>query len=568
MSLRSIMPGKAALALALAASGLAVGSWTAADAGAPPARPGPSAATLTSPLGQIVAMRRISEAQYRNAIGDIFGPDITVAGRFEPVVRPVGELIASGSSDAAISPAGLEQFDAMARVIAAQVFNDAHRAQFVDCTPTNPAAADANCASKVLTPLGRYIFRRPLTAEEQAFYVKLAGDGAGPTQSFDKGLELALAAMLTSPNFLYIVETAEPDPANPGQLRLDNYSRATRLAMTLWNTTPNDALLDAAAAGDLTNAVKLEAVANRMVQSPRMEAGVRAFFADMLKFEKFDELSKDPLIYPYFNQDVLKALPEQMLRTISDHLLARDGDYRELFTTPRTFMTRALGGLYQVRVPVSSGWVPYEFSPSDDRAGLLGQAGFLALYSHSGRSSPTLRGRAIRELMMCQPVPNPPGNVNFTAVQDTENKAMPTARIRLTAHNTDPVCAACHRITDPPGFALEKFDGIGKYRPVENDAQIDVSGALGSAKFSGALGLGQAMNASGATTQCVASRAMEYATGRPSNNEALVQTTEKAFAAKGYGIRALFFSVMTRPETWQVPKGGPVSGATHVSFNR
>ncbi|MFM5906838.1 MAG: DUF1588 domain-containing protein [Novosphingobium sp.] len=568
MKTGSMKPGKAALGLALAAAGLSAGAWTAADAGSPPARPGPSAATLTSPPGQIVAMRRISEAQYRNAISDIFGPDITVAGRFEPVVRPVGELIASGSSDAAISPAGLEQFDAMARVIAGQVFNDAHRAQFVDCAPANPAAADAACASKVLTPLGRYIFRRPLTSEEQAFYVKLAGDGAGPTQSFDKGLELALAAMLTSPNFLYIVETAEADPAAPGQLRLDNYSRATRLAMTLWNSAPNDALLDAAAAGDLTNQAKLEAVVNRMVQSPRMEAGVRAFFADMLKFEKFDELSKDPLIYPYFNQDVLKALPEQMLRTISDHLLTRNGDYRELFTTRRTFMTRALGGLYQVRVPKSQGWVPYEFSPSDDRAGLLGQAGFLALYSHSGRSSPTLRGRAIRELMMCQPVPNPPGNVNFTAVQDTENKAMPTARIRLTAHNTDPVCAACHRITDPPGFALEKFDGIGKYRAAENDAQIDVSGALGSAKFSGALGLGQAMNGSGATTQCVASRAMEYATGRPSANETLVQTTEKAFAAKGYGIRALFFNVMSRPETWQVPKGGPVSGATHVSLNR
>ncbi len=559
---------KTFLALGMAASTIAAVSWNSAGARAPASAQAPVATTLPAPLGQIVAMRRISEAQYRHSIADIFGPDITVAGRFEPVVRPVGDLIASGSADAAISPAGLEQFDAMARVIAAQVLNESHRAQFVDCAPADSAAADPACASKVLTPLGRYIFRRPLTTEEQAFYVKLASDGARPTKSFYKGLELALAAMLTSPNFLYIIETAETDPANPRQLRLDNYSRATRLAMTLWNTAPNDMLLDAAAAGDLSNQAKLEAVVDHMVQSPRMEAGLRAFFADMLKFEKFDELAKDPIIYPYFNQDVLKALPEQMLRTISDHLLTRNGDYRELFTTRHTFMTRALGGVYQVPVPVSQGWVPYDFPPSDDRAGLLGQAGFLALYSHSGRSSPTLRGRAIRELMMCQAVPNPPGNVNFTAVQDTANKAMPTARIRLSAHNTDPVCAACHRITDPPGLSLEKFDGIGKYRASENEAPIDNNGALGSAKFSGALGLGQAMNATGATTQCVSSRALEYATGRPDMDEAIIQSTEKAFAVKGYGIRALFMQVMTRPETWQVPKPAPLGATAHVSLNR
>ncbi len=250
---------KALLALSLAASAFAVGAWTvSADAGAPQ-KPAPLAtAPLSAANGQIVAMRRLSESQYRSAIADIFGPDITVAGRFEPVVRPVGDLIASGSSDAAISPAGLEQFDAMARVIAAQLFNESHRPLFSDCAPADPAAADAACAARILTPLGRYLFRRPLTTEEQAFYVKLASSGAGPTKSFHKGVELALAAMLTSPSFLYIIETAEPDPAQPGELRLDNYSRATRLSMTLWNTTPNDMLLDAAAAGSLTDQVKLE----------------------------------------------------------------------------------------------------------------------------------------------------------------------------------------------------------------------------------------------------------------------------------------------------------------------
>ena len=519
----------------------------------------------TLPGQQIVAMRRLTEAQYRNVIADVFGPDVVVAGRIEPIVRPVHEMIASGAAEASISPAGLDQFDAMGRNIAAQVFGEQRRSQFVPCAPKDEKVADAACAAKVLAPLGRYLFRRPMSPAEQAFFVKLAGDGAGPTGSFHKGLELALAAMLTSPRFLYIVETAEPDPAKPGELRLDAWSRAARLSFLLWNTTPNETLLKAAEAGKLTDQAQLSTLAETMVASPRFEQGVGAFFADMLLFEKFDELSKDPVIYPYFNQDVVQALPEQMLRTITDHLVARRGDYRDLFTTQRTFMTRSLGGLYQVPVGRSAGWVPYEFAPGDDRAGLLGQAGFLALYSHSGRSSPTLRGRAVRELLMCQPVPNPPGNVNFTAVQETGNKAKPTARIRLLAHATDPSCSGCHKITDPIGLSLERFDGLGMARKTENAALIDASGEMDGKLFQGAIGLGKTMAESSSTTQCLSMRALSYATGRSGEDVSnYVEGLERKFAAGGYGIRALFSQIATMPEAYKVVTK-PLAAPTHVS---
>lgn len=552
-----------------AALGLAAALGIGAGLALMPASQPAAAPSETADLGgpRVVAMRRISEAQYRSAIADIFGPDIRVAGRFEPVVRPVHEMLASGARDASISPAGLEQFDAMARVIAAQVFDAGHRAQFVPCQPADAGKADAACAAATLAPIGRLVYRRALTPQEQAFYVKLAGDAAAPTGSFHKGLELALSAMLVSPHFLYVVERAEPDPAHPGQLRLDNHTRATRLAMMLWNSTPNEMLLSAAEAGKLTDQAQLDAVATRMVASPRFEAGVRAFFGDMLLFEKFDALAKDPVIYPYFNQDVAKAMPEQLLRTVTGHLLAKNGDYRELFTTPQTYMTRALGALYKVPVRHAAGWEPYTFAPGDDRAGLLGQAGFLAMYSHSGRSSPTLRGRAIRELLMCQVVPDPPGNVNFTAVQDTANKAMPTARIRLTAHNTDEVCAGCHKITDPPGLSLERFDGIGAMRTSENDAPIDAGGVLDNAVFEGATGLGKTLSASPDTTQCVAARALQYATGLGS--EAVspwVEDLDKHFAASGYGIRALFLKVATMRETWTVPNALPGNTARHTAM--
>jgi Protein of unknown function (DUF1588)/Protein of unknown function (DUF1592)/Protein of unknown function (DUF1595)/Protein of unknown function (DUF1585)/Protein of unknown function (DUF1587) len=554
--------------LALSAGALA-GLFTAQSPAPAAPAPQPALASVPSfaPARQVTAMRRLTEAQYRNAIADIFGPDIVVAGRFEPIVRPVHELIAHGARDSSLSPAGFEQFDAMARGIAGQVFGEANRTRFVPCAPAAADKPDSACAGKALAPLGRYLFRRPLTAVEQALYLRIANEAAPATGSFHKGLELALAAMLVSPNFLYVIETAEPDPAKPGAMRLDGWSRASRLSFMLWNTTPGEAMLRAVERGALTEPAQLSAIAARMVQSPRFEGGVRAFFADMLLFEKFDEIAKDPLIYPYFNQDVAKAMPEQMLRMVVDHLVVRGGDYRGLFTTPRTFINRPLAALYRVPMTRSAGWAPFEFDAGDDRAGLLGQAGFLALYSHSGRSSPTLRGRAIRELLMCQPVPNPPGNVNFTAVQDTANKAMPTARVRLDAHVSDPVCAGCHKITDPVGLSLERFDGIGAFRATENDAPIDVAAVMDGSPFSGATGLGKALASGPDASLCVSSRALEYAmAANPEQVSPLVEAVEKDFAAGGYQIRKLFLRVATMPEAWAVEARPLDSGAARISL--
>jgi len=555
-------------ALVIAAGSALLAGWGTNGAKSSPASEENASAATPHPIRQVAGMRRLTQDQYRNTIADIFGPDIEVAGRFEPIVRPVHEMIASGARAASLSPAGFEQFDAMARVIAGQVFSEEHRGQFVPCTPLNDTTVDAQCARDTLAPLGRYIMRRPMNEQEIEFYVSQANEAVTTTGSFYKGLELALSAMLVSPHFLYVVEIAEPDPDNPGEMRLDNYSRASRLSFLLWNSTPNEALLGAAERGELTDQAKLKKIAESMVESRRFEQGIRAFFADMLLFEKFDDIAKDPIIYPYFNQDIAKSLPEQTLRTIVDHLLAKDGDYRDLFTTRKTFMNRPLASLYQVQVKHSEGWEEYEFSHEDDRAGLLGQAGFLALYSHSGRSSPTLRGRAIRELLLCQPVPDPPGNVNFTAVQDTANKDMPTARIRLNAHNTDPVCAGCHLITDPIGLSLERFDGIGAYRETENGAKIDYKGSIDGVDFVGATGLGTRMTQDISTTQCVTGRALEYAMGKSADDKTkLVEQLEKQFAADKYSIRALFMSVAILPETYRV-RFEPLDGhATKVSLS-
>src|SRR5262249_25004892 len=143
---------------------------------------------------------------------------------------------------------------------------------------------------------------------------------------------------------------------------------------------------------------------------------------------------------------------EQTLRTISDLLLNQHGDYRDLFTTRHTYLTRALGIVYRLPDPTRNGWEGNEFPTTSHRVGIQSHVAFLAMYSHPGRSSATLRGKALREVFLCQEVPDPPPNVNFAVVQDSSNTKMPTAKDRLLAHRTQPSCAGCHKIMDPPGL--------------------------------------------------------------------------------------------------------------------
>jgi hypothetical protein len=287
-----------------------------------------------------------------------------------------------------LTSGGLDPLDAAARSVAAQVVDPAHRPFLIPCAPSNPNARDDQCARGFFAKVGRLIYRRPLTADELTQVVDIAGRAIGPSGDFYAGLTYALSGMLISADFLFIRETAEPDPTRLAAWRLDGYSKASRLSFLLWDSSPDDELLRAAERGELHDPSGLRRQVDRMIASSLYKAGVRTFFEDFLVLEAFDTLAKDPVIYPAFTLKTLEEAREQVLRTVVDHLVDRDGDYRDLFTTRRTFLSSDLAVLYRVQVDVGSqGWVPYEFQVDDPRAGLLTQIGFLAQYAHPGRSS-------------------------------------------------------------------------------------------------------------------------------------------------------------------------------------
>ncbi len=491
-------------------------------------------------VGGPALVRRLTESQYRATVADIFGADAPVVARFERALRADG-LIAVGTSEAGISPFSIEQYDAAAQSVADFILAEERRQDAVPCEPDPADAFSAGCARDFIARYGPRLFRRPLTEAQMDRYLAAAELGAEKLGGFYAGLKYALVGMMTAPQFLLRIERAEPDPERPGMLRLDDYSSATRLSFFLTDSTPDAELLRAAAAGELRSEDGLARQVDRLIASPRFEAAVRSFFRDMLEFDLFGDLAKDGEIYPAFNSDVAVDAQEQTLRDIVTLLIHERGDYRDLFTLGDSWMTRNLGVVYRQPVVSRDGWERTALSHTGDRLGIQSHISFLALHAHPGRSSPTLRGEAIRSVFLCQEVPEPPADIDFSVVQNPSPDNLPTARDRLTAHNTQPACSGCHRVMDPVGLALENYDGLGTFRTHEYGALIDASGFLDGMSYDDSAGLARALHDHPETPRCVVEKLYRFAVGRDTvwDERAYMDYLIASFGEHGYRLPEL-----------------------------
>ncbi len=496
-------------------------------------------------------IKRLNPEQYRNSIRDIFGEGIEIDGNFVEAGQREGGLLAVGDAQSGISAYGFESLEKLARNLASQVVSERLRHELLPCKPSSEAAFDRKCAGQFIDSVGYLLYRRPLQDTEHQNLLQLAETSANG--NFYAGLEKSLTRMLVSPNFLFRIERTVPDPDADDAYRLTAYSKASRLSFLLWNSSPDKKLLQSAEQGELNSQSGLERQVQRLLDSPRLEEGVRAFFSDMLAFDEFHSLRKDPIIYPQFSHQTSLDAKEQTLRTLTDHLLARNGDYRDLFTTPNTFLTPNLAALLDVPlvqrrlIGRPDTWAPYTYAGDDPRAGLLAQPSFVALHSHPGRTSPTLRGKALRQNLLCQEVPAPPPNVDFKIVNDVSNPDYKTTRQRLSAHATNPTCAGCHKITDPIGLALEVFDGDGQYRTYENGIAIDTSGEMDGVPFTDYQDLRTALHDNPAVVSCVVNRLFSYGSGRKvtARDRRGLKSLRKNFAKQGYHLPELLRALAT-----------------------
>jgi len=444
-----------------------------------------------------------------------------------------------------VTPAGMERYEASARQIASAALAPERRERILDCSPGSDTEADDSCSGAFIEALGPLVMRRALSPGEVESYQLLARTSTQTLGDFYLGLEAVLAAWLMSPDFLFILERSEVQGAegdSPEAAPLTPFTLASRLSYFFWNRGPDAALIKAASDGSLdTEEGYLAEVERLLADSDRVEAGVRALFVDLYELDGLAKAEKDPSAFPQFTSAAVEDATEQTLRTIVDHLLVRRADYRDLFTTRKTFMTRNLGPIYNVSV--SQDWEEAEFV-EPQRAGILTHVSFLALHARSSRSSPVLRGDFILEKILCRKIPPPPPDVNFDTVTPGD-AAAPTARQRLAAHRVDPSCASCHDIIDPIGLALENFDAIGQYRTLEGGQTIETFGSVEGAGFDDIRGFHRALRDAPRVTQCMVRKLYMHGVGRPYVEDELkvIEALDRDFAADGHDFVALMKNI-------------------------
>ena len=484
---------------------------------------------------------RLTTRQYRNSVEALLGealPPLNV----EPDTNPY-LFYSIGATTTTLSELGVQMYEEAAETVATAVFDDAtRRAELVGCTPATPGDS---CVSEFLSSFGRRAYRRPLTSVEFERWTGIATDLAegDPWQ----GLRMAVSGMLQSPNFLYRVELGEPDPEDPTMLRYTGYEMASRLSFLLWNVAPDDELLDAAQAGDLMTTEGLTAHVERMLDGPEARTAVQDFFGQYFDLGRLNGLTRDPTTYPLFSSSLPESMRNEVRLLVDDFVFRRDEDIRKIFSTRTTFVNDDLAELYGVTAPGATAisFVAVELPEDGPRAGMLTSAAFLAMNAHETENSPTLRGKYIRERVLCQPVPPPPDDVDTTIPPDTGEGT--TLRERLEAHRENPECAACHAFIDPPGFLFEHFDPIGVYRTEDNGYPIDASGELDGVVLDGAADLAALLGEDPRVGRCVAIQLFRHANGRLEQDGELtaIADIDDRFSARGYRFRELLIELVT-----------------------
>jgi len=452
-------------------------------------------------------LRRLTSDQFHNSIRDLLGDDLYIPEHLEPDLR-AGGLLQVGAAKAALSPRGTENFEQAAYVLAEQALGPERRDPLVPCTPAG--TVDSGCAEAFVSSFGRRAWRRPLTGDELQELTAIADQSAATLGDFYAGLEFALAGLLLAPEFLYRIDLGETDPSGNWERRYTDFEMASRLSFLLWNSTPDDELLDAAERGELTEEQGLREQLDRLLSSPRSREGLRSWFADFLQLRDLQDLYKEPSVFMHMSDTLGASAREETLLTFEVLALEEEGDLRDLLTTRRTFLNRELAALYDMRSPAREGFAETELDPDRPRQGLLGQASFLSLHAHPVSSSPTLRGRFLREVLLCQELPGALADVD-TSIPPVSEEAR-TLRERVHRHLEDPACGSCHRLMDLPGLGLEHFDGIGRYRATEEGVAIDASGELDGVLFEDASGLAVAMHDHPDFVPCAVQTLVRYAT--------------------------------------------------------
>jgi hypothetical protein len=380
------------------------------------------------------------------------------------------------------------------------------------CHPAG-AADEQACAEKVLSNLAHRVYRRPIDPDDLppllAQYRKGAESGG-----FEAGIRLALERILVAPEFVFRMEFDPPGAAPGSVYRVSDVELASRLSFFLWSSIPDDELLAVAERGELSKPELLEAQVRRMLADPRSKQLVKNFAGQWLYLRNIDRIQPDPAVFPSFDENLRQAMAKET-ELLVESTFREDRSVADLLDTNYTFVNQRLAEHYGI--PGVYGNEFRRVALNDPkRYGLLGQAAILAVTSYPNRTAPTIRGKWVLEQLLGTPPPPPPPNV--PSLKDDASVKTMTMRQRMELHRANPSCAVCHRLMDPLGFALENFDGLGRWRETAGPGtgKIDSSGVLpDGTTFDGPAGLRDILvGKRGLFVDTVTERLLTYALGR------------------------------------------------------
>ena len=430
------------------------------------------------------------------------------------------------------------------------------------CRPAT-AADEPACADRILTTLLRRAYRRSISADDlrpvRRFY-----EAGRRERDFELGVQRALERVLVSPQFLFRIEQ-DPTTAGPGSVyRIGDFELASRLSFFLWSSIPDDALLDAAAAGALRRPEVLRRQVTRMLADPRSQSLVTNFAAQWLFLR--DVETKEPDLYLFREYDEgLRAAFARETELFLDSVLRENRSVLDLLTANHTFLNERLAKHYGIPNITGSHFRRVPLPQGSPRRGLLGHGSVLSITAYSTRTSAVLRGKYVLENLLASPPPPPPPNIPSL---NTEKSGRPLSmKEAMQAHRANPACASCHARMDPIGFALENFDAIGRWRADENGAPLDVASALpDGTKVEGVDGVRQlVLRDPDLFIEAMAGKLLMYALGRNVQHydQPAIRAIARESARRNYTFASQVLGVVT-----SAPFQSRMAGAARQAADR
>ena len=478
-------------------------------------------------------LRRLTLNEYDNSIEALFGDTTRPADRLidnerhvvSADARIVSELIAGQYMSAAedISLRATEDLDGL-----------------LACEGAN----DEACVRRFIERQGRLTYRRPLESAETDALANVFRVIAG---EFDtrSGVRAVIEAMLQSPYFLYRVEIPATDEGPI--VRLSGYEVATRLSYLLLQTSPSDALLARAEAGELDTDAGVEAVARELLRDERAGAAIESFFRHYLELDRLEGLTKDAETFPDYSDEIARLFEAETTAFVAEVLRSEAGDWRQLLTADWTMMNGALSEYYGIG-DVSREVSEFVRVPLDGRyhSGFITHGSIAATRGRSDSTDPVHRGMFVRAKLLCGTIPDVPEGLQIEAPDPDPTL---TYREQLEEHRANEECAVCHRLMDPLGFSMEHFGGDGRFREDDNGLVIDATGEiLGSdsnGTFDGVPELAERVVASAEAQACFGEAFFEFGAGRALSDQdgCSVQSMLSAFRGGTFDIRELIIGL-------------------------